>query len=92
MQLSAIAGIEMALWDIKGKALGVPVYELLGGMYRDRIWSYGRWDGDTPESAVEHALAQKSTGLTALKGDPFDHKGLFISYEAEKSHRHTGCC
>ena len=53
-------------------------------MYRDRIWTYGRWDGDTPESAVEHALAQKSTGLTALKGDPFDHKGLFISYEAEK--------
>jgi galactonate dehydratase len=84
MQLSAIAGIEMALWDIKGKALGVPVYELLGGMYRDRIWTYGRWDGDTPESAVEHALAQKAEGLTALKGDPFDHKGLFISYEAEK--------
>ncbi len=84
IQLSAISGIEMALWDIKGKSLGVPVYELLGGMMRDRIWCYGRWDGLTPESAVEQALRYVSEGVTALKGDPFDHRGLFITYEAEK--------
>ena len=84
IQNSAQAGIEMALYDIKGKALGVPVYELLGGKMRDLIWTYGRWDGPSPESAAEFALSQLERGFTALKGDPFDHRGLFISYEAEK--------
>ena len=83
IQMAAISGIEIALWDIKGKALGVPVYELLGGPMRDRIWTYGRFDGDTPEAAVEHALREVATGLTALKGDPFGHTGIFISAEAE---------
>ena len=84
IQNSACAGIEMALYDIKGKALGIPVYELLGGKMRDRIWCYGRWDGPSPEAAAEFALSQVATGFTALKGDPFDHRGLYISYEAEK--------
>ena len=84
IQNSAQAGIEMALYDIKGQALGVPVYELLGGKMRDKIWCYGRWDGPSPESAAEFALSQLELGFTALKGDPFDHRGLFISYEAEK--------
>ena len=78
VQMSAISGIEIALWDIKGKALGAPVYELLGGPMRDRIWCYGRWDGATPEAAVERALSFTEQGITALKGDPFDHRGLFI--------------
>ena len=81
---SAAAGIEMALYDIKGKALGVPVYELLGGKLRDQIWIYGRWDGPTPEAAAEWAESQVALGLTALKGDPFDHRGLYTTYEAEK--------
>ena len=84
VQLSAISGIEIALWDIKGQALGVPVYELLGGKMREKIWCYGRWDGLTPELAVENALRHTEQGLTALKGDPFDHRGLFIPIEAER--------
>ena len=84
VQLSAISGIEIALWDIKGQALGVPVYELLGGKMRENIWCYGRWDGLTPELAVENALHHTEQGLTALKGDPFDHRGLFIPIEAER--------
>lgn len=84
VQMSAISGIEIALWDIKGKFLGVPIYELLGGKMRERIWCYGRWDGATPELAVENALRHTDEGLTALKGDPFDHRGLFIPIEAER--------
>ena len=91
IQLSAISGIEIALWDIKGKRLGAPIHELLGGRMRDRIWVYGRWDGLTPEAAVEQALSYTSQGVTALKGDPFDHRGLFIHVRSGKEgHRDDG--
>ena len=46
---SAISGIEHALWDISGKALGVPVYKLLGGKCRDKIRVYQSAGGSTPE-------------------------------------------
>ncbi len=84
VQVSAISGIEIALWDIKGQALGAPVYELLGGKIRDRIWTYGRWDGPTPEIAVENAMSHVERGLTALKGDPFEHRGIFIDRDSEE--------
>ena len=84
IQMSAISGIEIALWDIKGKALGVPIYELLGGKIRDKMWCYGRWDGLTPEQCIERAESFISQGITALKGDPFDHQGIFIDRESEK--------
>ena len=65
--MSALAGIDQALWDIKGKYLGAPVYELLGGACRDRIRVY-RWvGGDEPEEAAEEARAQVARGFTALK-------------------------
>ena len=83
VQMSAISGIEIALWDIKGQALGVPVYELLGGKIRDKIWTYGRWDGLTPEAAVDNAMFHVEQGLTALKGDPFEHRGIFIDKVSE---------
>lgn len=49
--MSAIAGIDRELWDIKGKALGVPVYQLLGGLVRDRIKAYS-WVGGYRSSDV----------------------------------------
>lgn len=61
---SALSGIDQALWDIKGKTLGVPVYELLGGPTRDRIRVYAH--GDTPE-ALKAGMAK---GFTAFKTGP----------------------
>ena len=83
VQMSAISGIEIALWDIKGRILNTPVYELLGGKIRDRIWTYGRWDGPTPEAAARNAMNHIERGLTALKGDPFEHRGIFIDPQSE---------
>ncbi len=68
---AAISGIEHALWDIKGKALGVPVYELLGGPCRDRVRVYQNPGGRTPEEMAERSLALiEKYGYTALKVGP----------------------
>ncbi|MBB5077992.1 galactonate dehydratase [Nonomuraea endophytica] len=64
---SAVSGIDQALWDIKGKALGVPVYELLGGPVRDRVRVYTWTHGDTPEALAEDARAKAAAGFTAVK-------------------------
>src|SRR5437660_6417395 len=61
---SALSGIDMALWDIKGKALGVPIYELLGGPTRQRIRVYAH--ARTPEQIRE----QMARGFTAFKTNP----------------------
>ena len=84
LHMAAISGIDIALWDIKGQALGVPVYELLGGAMRDKFWAYGRFDGRTPDDAVRNALSWVEQGLTALKGDPFAHQGIFTTVESER--------
>ena len=64
---SAVSGVDQALWDIKGKALGVPVHELLGGAVRDRIRMYGWVGGDDPSGIAEAIRAQLEVGLTAVK-------------------------
>jgi galactonate dehydratase len=75
--LSAISGIDIALWDIKGKSLGVPVYELLGGAYRRRILLYANYwflDCDhTPDEYARKARQAVAEGFSALKLDPFAH-------------------
>lgn len=64
---SAVSGIDQALWDLKGKRLGVPVHDLLGGPVRDRIRAYGWVGGDDPAEVADHISAQIETGLTAVK-------------------------
>lgn len=64
---SAVSGIDQALWDIKGKALGVPVHELLGGAVRDRMRVYSWVAGDEPTAAAEHAAERVASGFTAVK-------------------------
>lgn len=65
--MSAIAGIDQALWDIRGRSLGVPVHDLLGGAVRDRVRIYGWIGGDRPESAADAALARSEAGYRAVK-------------------------
>lgn len=67
VHMSAIAGIDQALWDIKGKALGVPVSELLGGPVRDRIRVYSWIGGDRPSETAAAAKAAVERGFTAVK-------------------------
>ena len=68
---SALSGIEQALWDIKGRALGVPVYELLGGKCRDRVRVYVHAHGATPGALAEDAAARlERYGCTAVKVAP----------------------
>lgn len=62
-----VSGMEMALWDIKGKYFGVPVYELLGGRARDRIKVYSWIGGDRPEDVAEQALDRRNRGFDAVK-------------------------
>lgn len=62
-----VSGIEMALWDIKGKALNVPVYELLGGAARDRIMVYSWIGGDRPDDVAKEAIDRRNRGFKAIK-------------------------
>ncbi|CAN5355651.1 galactonate dehydratase [soil metagenome] len=67
VHMSAIAGIDQALWDIKGKALGVPVHQLLGGQLRDRIRVYSWIGGDRPSDTAAMAAECGASGFTAVK-------------------------
>src|SRR4051794_8001448 len=68
--MSAVAGIDLALWDLKGKRLGVPVYELLGGPTRDKVRVYRHLRGHTADELIEDAHRWKGQGFTALRYCP----------------------
>ena len=65
--MSALAGLDQALWDIHGKALGVPVHSLLGGPVRDRIRVYSWIGGDRPADTARAAKEAVARGFTAVK-------------------------
>ncbi|API92988.1 galactonate dehydratase [Virgibacillus pantothenticus] len=65
--MSAIAGIDQALWDIKGKYYNAPIYQLLGGKCRDKIKVYSWIGGDRPSEVVTAAKEVVDQGFTALK-------------------------
>lgn len=76
-----VSGLEMALWDIKGKALNVPVYELLGGAARDKIKVYSWIGGDRPSEVVEQAQDRVDRGFTAVKMNATEELHYIDSYE-----------
>jgi len=65
--MTAIAAVDTALWDIKGKALGVPVYQLLGGQARDAVMVYGHANGETIDDAVAAAGEFVRQGYKAVR-------------------------
>ena len=80
--MSALSAVEMALWDILGKSLGVPVYQLLGGKVNEdcRIYVNGWFAGaKEPEEFGEKAKIAIERGVTAMKWDPFGKSYLQIS-------------
>src|ERR1700727_3866129 len=65
--MSAIAAVDVALWDIKGKALNTPVYNLLGGKSRDGVLVYGHANGKDTESALEDVGRHVDQGFKAVR-------------------------
>ncbi|MTV51350.1 galactonate dehydratase [Pseudoduganella buxea] len=74
--MSAIAGIDQALWDIKGKALGVPVYQLLGGLVRDRMKMYSWVGGDRPADVIDGINTLREIGINTFKMNGTEELGI----------------
>lgn len=98
--MTAISGIEQALWDIKGKAAGMPVYELLGGRVRERVKAYANgWFGgaQTPEEHAEKATAVVADGYDTIKWYPFglsaraSRSAICASRKRRSSMNHCSC-
>jgi galactonate dehydratase len=79
---AAVSAIDQALWDIKGKAYGVPVYQLLGGLARTKVRVYGHITGNTAEEAARQAKARVAKGITAIR------YRAFHSYDSQNLHDH----
>ena len=79
--MSAISGIDQALWDIKGKVFGAPVYELMGGKCRDRIKVYSWVGGDRPSDVGAAALEKKEAGFSAVKMNATEELQMIDTYD-----------
>ncbi len=65
--MSALSGLDQALWDLKGRALNLPVWQMLGGRVRDKIRAYAWIGGDRPNEIAEAAKARAGQGFSAVK-------------------------
>ena len=79
--MSAIAGIDQALWDIKGKYFNAPVYELMGGKCRDRMKVYSWIGGDRPQDVGSAAKERQNAGFSAIKMNATEELQMIDSYE-----------
>lgn len=79
--MSAMAGIDQALWDIKGKYFNAPVYQLMGGPCRDRMRVYSWIGGDRPSDVAKAAKEKQEVGFTAIKMNGTEELQMVDSYE-----------
>ncbi len=77
--MSAIAGVDQALWDIKGKVVGQPVYELLGGLVRDRMKMYSWVGGDRPADVIAAIELLRQGGFDTFKMNGTEELGMIDS-------------
>jgi galactonate dehydratase len=80
--MSALSGLDQALWDLKGHALGVPVWELLGGNVRERVPVYAWIGGDRPHEVAAAARARRAQGFSSVKMNASAHLGHLASPKA----------
>ena len=81
VMMSAISGIDQALWDIKGKYYDAPVYELLGGACRKKMKVYSWIGGDRPRDVGKAALERKEAGFTAVKMNATEELQMVDTYD-----------
>ena len=79
--MSAISGIDQALWDIKGKYFQAPVYQLMGGKCRDRMKVYSWIGGDRPSDVARAAKEKQEAGFTAIKMNATEELQIVDSYD-----------
>lgn len=77
--MSALAGIDIALWDLKARKLNVPIYQLLGGKVRDNLKVYAWIGGDRPSDVQKQAQARKDQGFNAVKMNATEDLGWLDS-------------
>ncbi len=81
VMMSAIAGIDQALWDIKGKVFSAPIYELMGGKCRDRMKVYSWIGGDRPSDVGRAAREKMDAGFRAIKMNATEELQMIDSYD-----------
>lgn len=80
--MSAIAGIDQALWDIKGKVLNAPVWQLMGGLVRDKIKAYSWVGGDRPAEVIDGIRQLRNIGFDTFKLNGCEEMGVIDNARA----------
>ena len=80
--MSAIAGIDQALWDIKGKVLNAPVWQLMGGLVRDKIKAYSWVGGDRPAEVIDGITQLRNIGFDTFKLNGCEEMGIIDNSRA----------